>query len=146
MDLHTLLKGTYLFRDVAKEGLAELVEIATQRKYSQGESIFNEGEDANALFVVEMGTVDIVPTGKDLPVVTIGSGQTFGEMALFTRGKRPASARATEMSSLLCIPFDRLEALLVSKPDLAISLYRNACAFLAKHVRTLLNDLDRRYF
>ena len=108
--------------------------------------IFNEGDDADAMFVVEMATVDIVLAGKELPIVTIGSGQSFGEMAFFSRGKRPASARAREKSSILRLPFDRLESLLASRPDLAISFYRNGCAYLAKHVRTLLTDLDRRYF
>ena len=93
------------------------------------------------MFVVEVGTVDIVPTGKELAVATIGSGQTFGEMAFFNRGNRPASARAREMSDILRIPFDRLERLLGERPDLAVTFYRNACGFLAKHVRTLLSDL-----
>jgi CRP/FNR family cyclic AMP-dependent transcriptional regulator len=146
MDRETLLKGIYLFRDATNDDLARLAEIAVSKSYLQGEIIFNEGDEADAMFVVEMATVDIVLAGKELPIVTIGSGQSFGEMAFFSRGKRPASARAREKSSILRLPFDRLEPLLVSRPDLAITFYRNGCAFLAKHVRTLLNDLDRRYF
>jgi CRP-like cAMP-binding protein len=146
MDQPTLLKGIYLFRDATDEDLASLAQIAAARNYLQGEMVFNEGDAADTMFVVEIGTVDIVLAGKELPIVTIGSGQAFGEMALFSRGKRPSSARAREKSSILRLPFDRLEPLLASRPDLAITFYRNGCAFLAKHVRTLLNDLDRRYF
>jgi len=146
MDRETLLKGIYLFRDATKDDLACLAEIATSRTYLQGEYIFNEGDEADAMFVVEMATVDIVLAGKELPIVTIGSGQSFGEMAFFSRGKRPACARAREKSSILRLPFDRLEPLFASRPNLAITFYRNGCAYLAGHVRTLLNDLDRRYF
>jgi CRP-like cAMP-binding protein len=146
MDRQTLLERTYLFRGATKNDLASLAEIAAPRKYLQGDLLFNGGDEADAMFVIEVGTVDIVPTGKELAVVTIGSGQTFGEMAFFTRGNRPASARAREMSDILRIPFDRLERLLGERPDLAVTFYRNACGFLAKHVRTLLSDLDRRYF
>jgi CRP-like cAMP-binding protein len=146
MDRETLLKGIYLFRDATNDDLARLAEIAVSKTYLQGEIIFNEGDEADAMFVVEMATVDIVPAGKELPIVTIGSGQSFGEMAFFSRGKRPASARAREKSSILRLPYDRLESLLASRPALAITFYRNGCAYLAKHVRTLLNDLDRRYF
>ena len=142
----TLLKGIYLFRDATNDDLARLAEIAASKSYLQGEIIFNEGDESDAMFVVEMATVDIVLAGKELPIVTIGSGQSFGEMSFFSRGKRPASARAREKSSILRLPFDRLESLLASRPDLAITFYRNGCAYLAKHVRTLLNDLDRRYF
>jgi CRP/FNR family transcriptional regulator len=146
MDRQTLIKRNYLCQGATNDDLASLVEIAAPRKYPQGEILFNGGDEADAMFVVEIGTVDIVPIGKDLAVVTIGSGQAFGEMAFFSRGKRPASARAREMSHILRIPFDRLEQLLAERPALAITFYRNACGFLAKHVRTLLSDLNRRYF
>ncbi len=141
-----LLKRIYLFGDATDEDIAGVIKIATPRKYRQGELVFNEGDEADAMFVVEMGTVDMVPTGKETVVVTIGSGQALGEVAFFRRGKRPGSARAREMSTIVRIPFDRLENLLVERPEFALSFYRNACGFLAKHLRTLIKDVDRRYF
>ena len=146
MNGETLFKGIYLFADATKEDLASLVQIATLTKYAQGQIVFNEGDEANAMFVVEMGTVDIVPAGKELAVVTIGTGQAVGEVAFFARGKHPGFARAKEASRIYRIPFDRLDALLAAKPTLAMSIYRNASEFLAKHLRALLSDLDRRYF
>jgi CRP-like cAMP-binding protein len=98
------------------------------------------------MFVVEMGTVDLVPRGKDLAVITVGTGQALGEVAFFNRGKRPGSARTREVSRILRIPFDRLETLLAGRPPLATSFYRNACGFLAKHLQALAVDLNRRYF
>jgi CRP-like cAMP-binding protein len=141
-----LLKRIYLFGDATDADIASLIQIATPRKYRQGDLVFNEGDEADALFVVEMGTVDMVPSGKELAVVTIGSGQALGEVAFFRRGKRPGSARARETSTIVRIPFDRLEQLLLERPDFALGFYRNACGFLAKHLRTLITDMDRRYF
>jgi hypothetical protein len=46
----------------------------------------------------------------------------------------------------LRIPFGRLEQLLAERPAFALSFYRNACGFLAKHLRTLITEVDRRYF
>jgi len=146
MDGQRLLNRIYLFEDATDADIASLIGIATPRKYRQGEFVFNEGDEADAMFVVEMGTVDMVPTGKELAIVTIGSGQAFGEVAFFRRGKRPGSARAREASTVLRIPFDRLEQLLVERPAFALSFYRNACGFLAKHLRTLITEVDRRYF
>ena len=146
MDGQRLLNRIYLFEDATDADIASLIEIATPRKYRQGEFVFNEGDEADAMFVVEMGTVDMVPTGKELAIVTIGSGQAFGEVAFFRRGKRPGSARAREASTVLRIPFDRLEQFLVERPAFALSFYRNGCGFLAKHLRTLITEVDRRYF
>ena len=84
-----LLKRIYLFGDATDADIAGLIQIATPRKYQQGELVFNEGDEADAMFIVEIGTVDMVPTGKELAVVTIGSGQALGEVAFFRRGKRP---------------------------------------------------------
>jgi len=141
-----LLKRIYLFGDATDVDIAGLMQRAPPRKYQQGELVFNEGDEADAMFIVEIGTVDMVPTGKELAVVTIGSGQALGEVAFFRRGKRPGSARARETSTLMRIPFDRLEQLLVERPAFALSFYRNACGFLAKHLRTLITEVDRRYF
>ncbi len=146
MDQPTLLKGIYLFRDATNDDLTSLAEIAARREYLQGDLVFNEGDEADAMFVVEMGTVDIVPRGKELAVITVGTGQAFGEVAFFNRGQRPGSARTREVSRILRIPFDRLEPLLAGKPAFALSFHRNACGFLAKHLRALAVDLNRRYF
>jgi CRP-like cAMP-binding protein len=146
MDILTVLKRIYLFRDGTNEDLAALAKIAVPRKYLQGEFVFNEGDEADAIFVVEIGTVDIVPTGKELAVVSIGSGQALGEVAFFRRGQRPGSARAREMSSICRIPFVDLERLLLERPGFAMSFYRNACEFLATHLRILLTNVNRRYF
>ena len=146
MDGQRLLNRIYLFGDATDADIASLIEIATPKKYRQGEFVFNEGDEADAMFVVEMGTVDMVPTGKEMAIVTMGSGQAFGEVAFFSRGNRAGSARAREASTILRIPFDRLEKVLVERPAFALSFYRNACGFLAKHLRTLIKDVDRRYF
>jgi CRP-like cAMP-binding protein len=146
MDRNALLQGIYLFRDASNDDLAALAEIAARREYIQGDSVFNEGDEADAMFVVEMGTVDLVPTGKELAVITVGTGQALGEVAFFNRGKRIGSARTREVSRILRIPFDRLEPLLAARPAFAMGFYRNACGFLAKHLRALAVDLNRRYF
>jgi CRP-like cAMP-binding protein len=93
-----------------------------------------------------MGTVDIIVKGKQTPVVTMGSGQTLGELAFFQPGKRFATASARERTQVTRIPFEKLSELLASRPALALLFYRNACTFLAKHVRELALERDRRYF
>jgi CRP/FNR family cyclic AMP-dependent transcriptional regulator len=146
MDRDALLKAIYLFRDATSEDLAGLAQIAARKEYIQGDMVFNEGDEADAMFIVEMGMVDMVAKGKEQVFATFGTGQAFGEVAYFARGKRPGSARTREVSRILRLPFDRLETLLAGRPALAASFYRNACGFLAKHLRALAVELDRRYF
>jgi len=51
-----------------------------------------------------------------------------------------------ERTHVMRIAFDKLAELLNDRPSLALIFYRNACTFLAKHVRELAADRDRRYF
>jgi CRP-like cAMP-binding protein len=145
MDQTELLKNFYLFSDVTSNDLQVLEAIVERRFYMAGDLIYSEGEVADALFLIEMGTVDIVPKGKEIVFTTLGSGQGFGELAFFERGARPASASAREPSHLLQIPFERFSKVLAERPGLALIVYRNACAFFAKHLRTIALDLNRRY-
>jgi CRP/FNR family cyclic AMP-dependent transcriptional regulator len=146
MDRDALLKAVYLFRDASDDDLAGLADIAARREYLQGDLVFNEGDEADAMFIVELGTVDMVAKGKEQVFATYGTGQAFGEVAYFTRGKRSGSARTREVSRILRLPFDRLDTLLAGRPALAASFYRNACGFLARHLRGMAVELDRRYF
>jgi CRP/FNR family cyclic AMP-dependent transcriptional regulator len=145
MDQRELLKNFYLFTNVTSNDLQALEAIVERKVYIAGDHVYHEGDAADALFLIEMGAVDIQPRGKEVVFATIGSGQGFGELAFFEQGTRPASAFARERTHLLKIPFQRLSQLLSERPGLALIVYRNACAFFAKHFRALAVDLNRRY-
>jgi CRP-like cAMP-binding protein len=145
MSQHGLLKRIYLFRDATEDDLAALAALTERKEYLLGDHVYREGDAADAMFVVEMGTVDILREGKEIVFASIGSGQAFGEVAFFDRSRRAGSARTHELSRILRIPYDRLDKLLADRPALALTCYRHACAFLAKHLRSLALDHNRRY-
>ena len=146
MDQQELFKNFYLFKDVTSDDLRALGAIAERKTYIAGDLVYSEGDVADALFIVEMGMLDIVPRGKEMVFATIGSGQGFGELAFFERGKRPASASTRERTYLVRIPYERLSKVLAERPELALLVYRNACAFFAKHFRSMALDFNGRYF
>ena len=146
MDKTKLIENTYLFRGVAAPDLAALSVIAEQTTVLPGQLVYDVEQQSDALFIIEVGTVDIIVKGKKTPVVTMGSGQTLGELAFFQPAPRFATATARERTELVRIPFDKLTRLLEERPALALVFYRNACTFLAKHVRELGSERDRRYF
>jgi CRP-like cAMP-binding protein len=145
MGQRELLKNFYLFTGVTSNDLQALEAIVERKDYIAGDLVYSEGDAADALFLIGMGAVDIVPKGKEMVFATIGSGQGFGELAFFEHGTRPASASARERTYLVRIPYERLSKVLAERPELALLVYRNACAFFAKHFRTMALDLNRRY-
>jgi CRP/FNR family cyclic AMP-dependent transcriptional regulator len=146
MNKSDLIKNTYMFRGIAANDVQALLGIAEETVLLPGQLVYDSDQVSDAIVIIEMGTVDIVIKGKQAPVATMGNGQTLGELAFFQPGKRFATATARERTQLVRIPFDKLAQLLTDRPTLALLFYRNACTFLAKHVRELAIERDRRYF
>ena len=146
MNKNDVIGNTYLFRGITADDFSALSKIVEQMVFLPGQLVYDVDQLSDAIVIIQMGTVDIVVKGKQTPVVTMGNGQTLGELAFFQPGKRFATATARERTQVARIPFDKLTALFAERPALALLFYRNACTFLAKHVRELASDRDRRYF
>ena len=145
MDHRELLRNFYLFTDATATDLQALEAISEPRVCIADDAVYHEGETADAMFLVEMGTVDIMPLGKEMVFAEMGSGQGFGELAFFEHGPRPAAAYTREITHLLRIPYAKLSQVLAERPELALLVYRNACAFFAKHMRRMALTLDHQY-
>lgn len=97
------------------------------RTFKPGEVIFQEGDDAKGeAFMVHLGRVEIRKRFGDEERVlrVLGKGDLLGELALFRKGARSASAVAAEPVTLMVIPADRLEHLVRTNPALAVALIR----------------------
>jgi NTE family protein len=146
MEHQELLTHVYLFRGATLEDLAALARIVERKFVIAGDRVYAEGDDPDAMFLIEMGRVDVRPEQRDMAIVTLGSGQVFGELGFFVRGRRSVSAYAREPTYLLCLRFDSLAQLLDERPALALIVYRNACRYFAAHLGQMALKLDRPYF
>jgi len=72
------------------------IERKQRRHYSNGETIFKQGDDASEMYVVYEGKVSIYRTqdGRETELAVLGPDEFFGEMALFDSRPRSASAKA----------------------------------------------------
>ncbi|MBI5166062.1 MAG: cyclic nucleotide-binding domain-containing protein [Magnetospirillum sp.] len=74
------------------------------RLYQDGEVVVRIGEPGDSMFQIQKGCLDVVvDEGKDLVVATLGSGDFFGEMSLFTHEPRSATVRSRGESRVLTI-------------------------------------------
>jgi CRP-like cAMP-binding protein len=86
--------------------------------YDGGETVFNEGDPGDAMYIVESGSVAIskMVEGERIQLATLRDGGLFGEMAVIDGSRRMASAVAVEESVLIKVPRDLLDQKL-SKVD-----------------------------
>ena len=78
-------------------------EIFNREVYQKGDCIFNEGDAAFHIFVVEVGEVEIVKKGANgmTKLAFLKKGDLFGEMAL--ADNNPRSASAISISNCVCL-------------------------------------------
>lgn len=91
-----------------------------------GDLLFEEGQEGADMFIIERGDVELVRRvdGEERPLAVLGEGEFFGEMSMLEGLPRVASARARSDCRLLKIDRDAFEALIASRPDVAVQMLR----------------------
>lgn len=99
--------------------------------YRSGEVIFSQGDDANALFIVKQGIVDVI---KDLETIaSVAEGAFFGENALLESTKAKRSATIAARTDVVCLSLPRQLLMEIFGQDVqSISLTNFARAALRK--------------
>ena len=82
-----------MFENIPDESVARLERLANIREFAAGSEIVREGSTGDALFIITSGRVTVSMRGNDL--ATLGSGEYFGERALFGDAQRAAPLHAT---------------------------------------------------
>jgi CRP/FNR family cyclic AMP-dependent transcriptional regulator len=114
-----------LFQRLTPEELEQLAAEVDQVKFDPDETIFNEQDKGDALYVVEAGSVRIWVLDEDMEPVTLkelGPGEFFGELAVLDRGPRSTNATAVEETTLHRLSSDDFQAFLMKHPDVAIDV------------------------
>jgi CRP-like cAMP-binding protein len=120
-----LLARSELFSDFDPGALQRIVAETRRVEYDRNQVLFEEGAEAEELFVVSSGRIAIGRRsidGRESLVALMETGDVFGEMPLFDDGARSASARALERSVLLRIPYAVVRAALDESPSLLWSV------------------------
>ena len=146
MDARDAVQHMMLFRGVEAADVDAVAAIAEPSAYAAGERVFDEFHAPDALYVILMGMVEITGKGKDIPVVTLGSGQSLGDVAFFERDHHGRAAHTREATRVLRIPYAALDHLLAERPGLALIFYRNAATYFAHHLAQMAGERDRPYF
>lgn len=106
------------------------------KTYSEGETIFREGEPGDVMYAVVDGEVDIYV--HDKPVSLVKQGEVLGEMALIDRKPRSATAIARTDCKLVVINEQRFNFLLKQTPMFVTQIMR----VMADRIRNQNNEED----
>src|SRR5256884_8232605 len=114
-----------LFKRLEPHELEHLAEEVDQVNYKAGETIFNEHDRGDALYILEEGSVRIWVYDEDVKDVTLAQlkpGDFFGELAVLDRGERSSSATAITDIHLHRLSSDHFQKFLLEHPDASIDV------------------------
>jgi CRP/FNR family transcriptional regulator len=123
-----------LFQGLDRKHYDELAMIVTDQGFQKGDSIFAEEDEGTGFYVVISGRVKIFklsPEGKEQILHIFGPGEPFGEVAVFTGRKFPASAEALEETRAFFFARKEFMDLIRRDPSLAM----NMLAVLSQRLR-----------
>src|SRR2546425_1908043 len=119
------LSSIPLFKRLTPEELEQLALGVDQVNFKAEETVFNEQDNGDALYVVDSGLVRIWVLDEDVKPVTLAElkpGEFFGELAVLDRGARSTNATAIIDTELHRLSSDDFEQFLLKHPDVAIDV------------------------
>jgi NTE family protein len=111
-----------LLAGLAPDRYAQLAGRARPVTIRAGEVLFRHGDRGDELYVVRSGRIEIV---LDDQVIRVhGRGESFGEVAMLTGGRRSATVRARRDSELLALHRTDVDRLIATEPAFSAALVR----------------------
>lgn len=135
-----LLRSAPLFGGMDAENARSLVAAMTRKEVRKGETIFREGDDGRAMYIIVRGKVKLARTardGRENLLALLGVGDMFGELSVFDPGPRLSRAHAVEDSVVYELPKEVLDEWL----DDHLEMSRHMLRALAQRIRRTSNTM-----
>jgi CRP-like cAMP-binding protein len=139
-------KGIQLFAGFDDDEIEAFANAADRKSVAADHVFFGMGSRNSSLFIIRTGSVkvDRVGTADNIPLATLGKGQTFGEMSFMDGSRTTAAVTAMEPTEVLEISRESVDKLLDEKPNLGVKLWRNFALGLKQRL-TKTNEVIDQY-
>lgn len=143
-ELVLTLRRLPLFTDLSNQELALIAENVRRLHYTEGATIFSEGNLCHELLIVEVGTVKIIKSAPDGRQQLIGlerHGNSLAEVPVFDGGRYPATAEAASVTVLLRLPADEFRRICLQNPELSLKVFK-VLGHRLRQLMSLVEDLS----
>ena len=140
------LRQLGLFATLRPKELRVIDGLLYERRYLEGEIVFDEGEEGQALYVVLSGRVLICKQVESVATIVaeIPAGALFGELALLDNALRTAQTRAAEDCVLAVLSRSDFETLLETHAAIASKIALQLARDLGRKLVTRFLTLESR--
>ncbi|HWQ84494.1 MAG TPA: cyclic nucleotide-binding domain-containing protein [Anaerolineales bacterium] len=140
MGLERMIRDIDLFHDLSQVEVREISALCRERVLQSGDYLVRQGEYGDEMFILTEGFVEVLLERRgDTPprvLITLGPGQTTGEMALLDLGPRSASVRAVSTPTVVqAIQRAEFKALCEKNTQIGYKVMRNLALDLVFKLR-----------
>lgn len=124
MDHSTLLRQIPLFESMDDADLALLAHKLAPKSFGAGDVIFAQGDEGDAMYLIEEGAVDIVARSgaQRVTLASLYGGQYFGELSLLDGAPRSATAVAARATHTFALDREDFVEFVRGRPEAALSI------------------------
>jgi CRP/FNR family transcriptional regulator len=122
-----------------------VADVAVPRHFGAGEVVFREGDESNTCYIVRSGKARAIRAhtdGRSITLANFGSGDIFGELAMFDNERRSATVETLAVTEVIAILGGDMRRLMREHPEIAVKLI----AALAQRLRDTNERLARQSF
>ena len=123
----------YLFRGLEDGQVKKIMAIGKEIPMKKGQQIFKEGQEANGVYVLRSGAVELmtlVDEDFELPISILRNpGDVVGTSALVPPCQYSLSARCVEEGTLFCMETAALRRLAAEDRDIGCQIMTNLAGY-----------------
>jgi CRP-like cAMP-binding protein len=130
-----------IFKNVSLANLENLSRAITVQTTGDGQVLFDEGDEGDAMYLIEEGQIGIYvkdQTGQEKLLRTFQPGGVVGEFALLDGQPRSARAQASGQARVLALQREVFTMFIQSRPQVVLAMLQ----YLAERVRYTTQSVE----
>jgi len=138
------IEGVAIFRGLSEEQISMVLALSEQETFPSGTTIFNQGDEARRLYIVDSGRVAIntsIQNGKWAPVCIVSTGGIFGWSCLVPPFQLTASATTFEETTVTRFEGAKLKELFSREPTIGYVMIQNVGGLISSRLKNARLEL-----
>ena len=137
-----IVKEIDLFRGIDPEVMEEIANICSEEKYTKDTVLFEKGEEAESLYILEQGALNLViKNGGSLIYSLTEPGEVFGWSSLVESGLYTASGVCATDTKVVKIEREKLERVFDRHPEVGFKVLKRLAGVISQRLSNAYRDL-----
>jgi len=137
-----IVKEIDLFKGIDSEVMKEIANICTEESYAKDAVLFKEGEEAERLYILEEGSLNLViENGGSLTYTLTEPGLVFGWSSMVESGRYTASAVCATDSKVVRIEREKLDKIFNLHPEVGLIVLKRLAGIISERLSNAYRDL-----